>query len=110
MQMFIGLFSGDGIMAELVQYLDNMGHKLGIGGFEGVIGAVVLLTAAIVIVVHAFSLLRRGTSNPQIDGHLRNPLEWMENAEKTIGCDRESQACDPGWDMLPHNVWHKKEE
>ncbi len=110
MQMFIGLFSEDGIMAELIQYLDNLGHKLGIGGFDGVIGAVVLLLAVVVIMVNAFSLFRRGTSKREADEHLRNPLEWMDDADRTIGCDRESQACDPAWDMLPHNVWHKKDE
>ena len=98
-------------MKEIIEYLDNVGHKLGIGGFEGVIGAVVILLAALVIVVHSLSLLRRtGTARNQRDGHIVNPLEWMEDAEKTIGCDRKSQACDPSWDMLPHNIWHKKNE
>ena len=98
-------------MKEIIGYLDNVGHTLGIGGFEGVIGALVIILAALVIVVHSLSLLRRtGTARNQRDGHIVNPLEWMEDADKTIGCDRESQACDPSWDMLPHNIWHKKDE
>jgi hypothetical protein len=109
--MFIFSFSEGSNMNEVIEYLDRIGHRLGIGGFEGVIGAVVLLLAALVIVVHSFSLLRRaGTAINQRDGHIANPLEWMEDADKTIGCDRESQACDPSWDMLLHNVWHKKDE
>ena len=106
--MFIGLFSGDKIMAEFVQYLDNLGHRLGIGGFEGVIGAAVLLMAATVIIGNTFSFLRRGTSERQNDGHLRNPLEWMEDAEKTIGCDDDSLVESPSWDIL--HLWHKKSE
>jgi len=93
-------------MAEFVQYLDHVGHKLGIGGFEGVIGAAVLLMAAIVLIVDAFSLLRRGTSKREINGHLRNPLEWMEDADKTIGCDHRSKVMSPSWDFL--HFWHKK--
>ena len=105
------LFSGDKIMAEFVQYLDHIGHKLGVGGFEGVIGAVVLLLAALVLVVHSLSLLRRtGTARNQRDGHIVNPLEWMEDAEKTIGCDRKSKALSPIWDSLPYNIWHKKSD
>ena len=93
-------------MIEAIEYLDRIGHRLGIGGFEGVIGAIVILLAAIVIIVHSFSLLRRGTSKHQIDGQLRNPLEWMENAEKTIGFDHDSQVESPSLDIL--HIWHKK--
>ncbi|NVN93638.1 MAG: hypothetical protein HXX11_24015 [Desulfuromonadales bacterium] len=97
-------------MKEIISNLDTVGHALGIGGFEGVMGALVLALAALVIVVHSFSLLRRsGTSTYQDDGQRVSPLKWMEDADKTVGCDRESQAYDPSWDMLPHNVWHKNE-
>ena len=104
--MFIFSFSEGTNMNEIIEYLDRIGHKLGIGGFEGVIGAVVLLLAAIVIIGNAFSFLRRGTSRREIDGHLRNSLEWMEDAEKTIGCDRKSQVENPVLDMA--HIWHKK--
>lgn len=84
-------------MKEIVEYLDHLGHALGIGGFEGVIGAFVFSLAALVLVVHSFSLLR-GTriekEQPKIqrDGHIQNPLEWSEDPEKTIGCDHGSKA------------------
>jgi hypothetical protein len=83
----------DGIMEKL----DKIGHALGIGGFEGVIGALVLSLAALVLGVHSFSLLR-GTriekEQPQIprDGHIHNPLEWSEDPEKTIGWEHGSKA------------------
>ena len=93
-------------MNEIIEYLDRIGHRLGIGGFEGVIGAVVLLLAAIVIIVNTFSLLRRGTSKREMDGHLRNPLEWMEDADKTIGCDQQSKNSDPSWANLIGNSYH----
>lgn len=94
-------------MKEIINYLDNVGHTLGIGGFEGVIGAAVIILAVIVIVVHSFSILRRGNCKCQMDEHLRNPLEWMEDAEKTIGCDRKSQVASPSLDML--HIWHKRD-
>jgi hypothetical protein len=107
--MFIFSFSEGTNMNEIIEYLDRIGHKLGIGGFDGVIGAVVILLAALVLVVHSLSLLRRtGTARNQRDGHITNPLEWMEDADKTIGCDQKSKAYDPSWDMLPENIWHKK--
>jgi len=87
-------------MKDIVDYLDKLGHALGIGGFEGVIGALVLSLAALVIVVHSFSLLR-GTriekEQPKIqrDGHIHNPLEWSEDPEKTIGWDHRSKAIGP---------------
>ena len=87
-------------MKDIVEYLDRIGHKLGIGGFEGVIGAFVLSLAALVIVVQSFSLLR-GTriekEQPKIqhDGHIDNPLEWSEDPEKSIGWDHGSNAIGP---------------
>ena len=93
-------------MKEIISYLDNVGHTLGIGGFEGMIGAFVIILAALVIVVHSFSLLRRGASKRQIDGHLHNPLEWMEDADKTIGCDQQSKNSDPSWANLIGNSYH----
>ncbi len=44
-------------MKDIIEYLDRIGHKLGIGGFEGVIGALVLSLAALVIVSQYFSAL-----------------------------------------------------
>ena len=87
-------------MKELVEYLDHLGHTLGIGGFEGVIGAIVISLAALVLVVHSFSLLR-GTGiekeQPKVqrDGHIDNPLEWSEYPEKSIGWDHGSNAIGP---------------
>jgi len=87
-------------MKEIVEYLDNNGHAFGIGGFEGVIGALVISLAALVIVVHSFSLLR-GTriekEQPKIqrDGHIHNPLEWSEDPEKAIGWDHGSKTLGP---------------
>ena len=87
-------------MKEIIEYLDHLGHALGIGGFEGVIGALVLSLAALVIVVHSFSLfrgtgIRRNQPKIQRDGHIKNPLEWSEDPEKTIGWDHESKAVGP---------------
>jgi hypothetical protein len=87
-------------MNEILEYLDHLGHTLGIGGFEGVIGALVLSLAALVLVVHSFSLLR-GTGiekeQPKIqrDGHIHDPLEWSEDPGKTIGWDHRSRAIGP---------------
>ena len=44
-------------MNDMIEYLDRIGHKLGIGGFEGVIGACVLSLATLVIFSQYFSLL-----------------------------------------------------
>jgi hypothetical protein len=79
-------------MKEIVEYLDNIGHALGIGGFEGVIGALVISLAALVIVGHSFSLLREtgiAKKQPikQRDGHFHNPQEWIEDPEKKIEWD-----------------------
>ena len=87
-------------MKDIVEYLDRIGHKLGIGGFEGVIGALVLSLAALVIVSQYFSLLwgtgiRKERPKIQRDGHIRNPLEWSEDPEKTIGWDHGSKAIGP---------------
>ena len=87
-------------MKEIVEYLDKLGHALGIGGFEGVIGALVISLAALVIVVRSFSLLRetrieKEQSIIQRDGHIQNPLEWSEDPEKTIGWDHGSKAIGP---------------
>ncbi len=87
-------------MKDIVEYLDRIGHKLGIGGFEGVIGAIVLSLAALVLVVHSLSLLggtRIEKDQPKIqhDGYLHNPLEWSEDPEKTIGWDHGSKAIGP---------------
>ncbi|MGA2152759.1 MAG: hypothetical protein ABSG48_11505 [Geobacteraceae bacterium] len=99
-------------MNEIIENLDNIGHSLGIGGFESVIGALVISLAALVIVVHSFSLLRRTrnakkqTKN-QRDGYIHNPQEWIEDPEKTIGWDHGSKALGvglllPGEDMDYH--------
>ena len=55
--MFIFSFSEGTNMNEVIEYLDYIGHKLGIGGFEGVIGALVLSLAALVIVSQNFSFV-----------------------------------------------------
>ena len=87
-------------MKDIVEYLDRIGHKLGIGGFEGVIGAFVLSLATLVIVSRYFSLLwgtgiRKEQPRIQRDGHIHDPLEWSEDPEKTIGWDRGSKALGP---------------
>jgi hypothetical protein len=87
-------------MKEIIEYLDHLGHALGIGGFEGVIGAFVLSLAALVIVSQYFSLLwgtgiRKEQPKIQSEGHIRNPLEWSEDPEKTIGWDHGSKAIGP---------------
>jgi hypothetical protein len=84
----------------IIEYLDRIGHKLGIGGFEGVIGAFVLSLATMVIFSQYFSLLmgpRVRKERPKIrrDGHIRNPLEWSEDPQKTIGWDDGSRAIRP---------------
>ena len=87
-------------MKDIIEYLDRIGHKLGIGGFEGVIGAFVLSLATLVIFSQYFSILRgprvrKERPKIQSDGHIRNPLEWSENPEKTIGWDHGSEAIGP---------------
>jgi|WetSurMetagenome_2_1015567.scaffolds.fasta_scaffold899279_1 hypothetical protein len=87
-------------MKDIVEYLDRIGHKLGIGGFEGVIGALVLSLATLVIFSQYFSLLRgprvrKERPTIQREGHIRNPLEWSEDPEKTIGWNDESKAAGP---------------
>jgi hypothetical protein len=84
-------------MKDIVEYLDRIGHKLGIGGFEGVIGAFVLSLAALVIFSQYFSLLwgtgiRKERLKIQRDGHIRDPLEWSEDPEKTIGWNDGSKV------------------
>jgi hypothetical protein len=87
-------------MNDIIEYLDRIGHKLGIGGFEGVIGALVLSFAALVIVSQYFSLFRgprieKKQPKIQSDGHIHDPLEWSEDPEKTIGWDHGSKAIGP---------------
>jgi hypothetical protein len=87
-------------MKDIVEYLDRIGHKLGISGFEGVIGAFVLSLAALVIVSQYLSLLRgprfrRERPKIQSDSHIRNPLEWSEDPEKTIRWNDGSKATSP---------------
>ena len=93
-------------MKELIVYLYDLGHALGIGGFEGVIGAIVIAMAALVIFVRSLSLLRRTGIAIQRDGQLTNPLEWMDDAEKTVGCDLKIQIESPSIDVL--HIWHKR--
>jgi len=96
-------------MNEVIEYLDYIGHKLGIGGFEGVIGAAVLLLAVFVILLHLFSHLRRGgMPENQIDEEYVNPLEWMDEVERSLKCDIKSQVESPVLDRL--HIWHKKSE
>jgi hypothetical protein len=87
-------------MKDMIEYLDRIGHKLGIGGFEGVIGACVLSLAVLVIFSQYFSLLRgprvrKERPNTQRDGHIRNPLEWSEDPQKTIGWEDGPRAIRP---------------
>ena len=87
-------------MKDMIEYLDRIGHKLGIGGFEGVIGACVLSLATLVIFSQYFSVLmgpRVRKERPKIrsDGHIRNPLEWSEDPEKKIGWDDGSRTIRP---------------
>jgi hypothetical protein len=87
-------------MKDIVEYLDRIGHKLGIGGFEGVIGALVLSLAALVIVSQYFSLfwgtgVRKKQPKIQRDSHILNPLEWSEDPDKTIEWDHGSKAVGP---------------
>jgi hypothetical protein len=87
-------------MNDIIEYLDRIGHKLGIGGFEGVIGAFVLSLAALVIVSQYFSLLwgtgiRKEQPKIQRDGHIQKPLEWSEDPQKTIGWEGGSRAIRP---------------
>jgi hypothetical protein len=87
-------------MKEIVEYLDKLGHSLGIGGFEGVIGALVISLATLVIFSQYFSILmgsrvRKERPKIQNNGHIRNPLEWSENPQKTIGWEDGSRAIRP---------------
>jgi len=87
-------------MNDIIEYLDRMGHKLGIGGFEGVIGALVLSLATLVIFSQYFFLLmgprvRKERPKIQRNGHIRNPLEWSEDPQKTIGWEEGSRAIRP---------------
>ena len=87
-------------MNDIIEYLDRIGHKLGIGGFEGVIGACVLSLATLVIFSQYFSILRGPRvrierPKTQRDGHIRNPLEWSADPQKTIGWEDGSRAIRP---------------
>ena len=87
-------------MNDIIEYLDRIGHKLGIGGFEGVIGALVLSLAVLVIFSQYFSLLigprvRKERPKIQRDGYIQNPLEWSEDPQKTIGWEHGSKAIAP---------------
>ena len=87
-------------MKDIIEYLDRIGHKLGIGGFEGVIGAIVLSLATLVIFSQYISLLmgprvRKDRPKIQRDGHIRNPLEWSEDPQKTIDWEDGSRAFRP---------------
>jgi hypothetical protein len=87
-------------MKDIIEYLDRIGHKLGIGGFEGVIGAFVLSLATLVIFSQYFVILRgprvrKERPKIQSDGHIRNPLEWSEDPQKTIGWGHGSKATGP---------------
>jgi hypothetical protein len=87
-------------MNDIVEYLDRIGHKLGIGGFEGVIGAFVLSLAVLVLVSQYFSLLRgprvrKERPKIQSDGHIHNPMEWSADPQKTIGWEDGSRAIRP---------------
>jgi len=95
-------------MKEMIDYLDNLGHALGIGGFEGVLGAFIIAMAALVIVVRSLSLLRRIGTGIKVDEQRVNPLEWMEDAEKTVGVDYYSKTHNPSYDNLPGNIWYKR--
>jgi hypothetical protein len=87
-------------MNDMIEYLDRIGHKLGIGGFEGVIGACVLSLATLVIFSQYFSLLRgprvrKERPKTQRDGHINNPMEWSEDPQKTIGWEDGPRANRP---------------
>jgi len=87
-------------MNDIIEYLDRIGHKLGIGGFEGVIGALVLSLAVLVIFSQYFSLfrgprVRKERPKIQRDGHIQNPLEWSADPQKTIGWEDGSRAIRP---------------
>jgi hypothetical protein len=87
-------------MKDIIEYLDRIGHKLGIGGFEGVIGAIVLSLATLVIFSQYFSVLmgpqvRKERPKIQRDGHIRNPLEWSEDPEKKIVWEHRQEAIVP---------------
>ncbi len=114
-------------MNELAEYLDNIGHTLGIGGIEGVIGALVLLIAAIFIIVYSTSVFKDSRKSTKtstfagdalnqeghdnlIEGRFKNSIDWMEDIQRTVVSDRRSKITSPGWDTLPSNIWHKKDE
>jgi hypothetical protein len=87
-------------MKDIIEYLDRIGHKLGIGGFDGVIGALVLSLAVLVIFSQYFSLLmgprvRKDRPRVQRDGHINNPLEWSEDPDKTIGWEHGAKTTGP---------------
>jgi len=94
-------------MKEIISYLNDVGHALGIGGFEGVIGALVITLAALVIVVHLLSLLRKtGTATNQNDGHGDDHLEWMKKESDKI----YEMITSPAYKSLHCNIWHKKDK
>jgi hypothetical protein len=104
--MFNQVPGNGGTMKEMISYLDEIGHALGIGGFEGVIGAIVIALAAFVIVFRSLSLLRKNGTAIQDEGVRIIPLEWMEDAEIVVGCDQQSKNSDPSWANLVGNSYH----
>ncbi len=91
-------------MNELAEYLDNIGHALGLGGIEGFIGAPIVIMAFLVIVIQ---VLRRVTQSKEF------PIfgeRFRDNHLKCSDEEFEEMITDPTYKSLHCNIWHKKDQ
>ncbi len=84
-------------MNELVEYLDSIGHALGLGGIEGLIGAPFVILAFLIILA---KLLKGNARN---NGY-RGDLEWMKGESDK----KFDLITNPAYKSLHCNIWHKK--
>jgi len=91
-------------MDELVDILDNFGHKIGVGGIEGLIGTSLVSLALLALFI---DFLRRPQAYSQNRPQNVNPTDWMEEHEKILGVDFYSRTHSPRYDNVPGNIWYK---
>jgi len=90
-------------MNVLAEYLDNIGHALGLGGIEGLIGAPIVIMAFLVIVIQ---VLRKVTHSKKsrIFGE-----RFQYNHLKCSDNEFEEMITDPTYKSLHCNIWHKED-
>jgi len=91
-------------MSELAEYLDNIGHTLGLGGIEGLIGAPIVIMAFLVIVIQ---LLRRVTQSNACRSFGES---FQDNHQKCSDEEFEEMITDPTYKSLHCNIWHREDQ